>query len=92
MASYHPNDTPQLVNALKYCSAFPALTLTIVEHDRHVHGQAFESFWLWIYFSLFNSAFSFYWDIEQDWDMPWIAAAVVAPPALPGALPGPVPL
>ena len=64
-----------MFNALKYCSAFPALLLTLMEHESHVHGRSFASFWIWIYCALFNTAFSFYWDVEQDWDMPWLAAA-----------------
>ena len=64
-----------MFNALKYCSAFPALLLTLMEHESHVHGRPFASFWIWIYCALFNTAFSFYWDVEQDWDMPWLAAA-----------------
>jgi hypothetical protein len=26
---------------------------------------------------LFNTLYSFYWDVEQDWDMPWLAAALL---------------
>lgn len=28
----------------------------------------------WIACILFNSLYSFYWDVEQDWDMPWFWA------------------
>lgn len=65
----------QVFNALKYLSAFPALLLTLQEHESHVHGRPFGRFYLWICFAAFNSLFSYYWDVEQDWDMPWLAAA-----------------
>jgi hypothetical protein len=32
---------------------------------------------LWLGVMVFNTLYSFYWDIEQDWDMPWLAAALL---------------
>ncbi|KAF8070926.1 PDIL2-2 [Scenedesmus sp. PABB004] len=63
----------QLVNALKYASSLPALVLTAVEHEHHVAKRAFAWRRTWIGVMAFNSLFSFYWDVEQDWDMPWLA-------------------
>ncbi|KAG1680778.1 hypothetical protein FOA52_008111 [Chlamydomonas sp. UWO 241] len=65
----------QLFNAAKYVSALPALLLTIIEHESHIHSRPFPKFWVWVCATSFNTAFSFYWDTEQDWDMPWLAAA-----------------
>ena len=49
--------------------------LTLWEHESHIRGLPFPSFRTWILASLFNSTFSYCWDVEQDWDMPWLAAA-----------------
>jgi hypothetical protein len=57
--------TPQLFNALKYLSAFPALALTIAEHEHHVRGEPFPWRTSWLLASAFNSLFSYYWDVEQ---------------------------
>lgn len=27
---------------------------------------------MWLVCMVFNSSYSFYWDVEQDWDMPWV--------------------
>ena len=58
--------------------------LTLREHESHIHGLPFPSFRAWIFASLFNSTFSFYWDIEQDWDMPWLAAIAARGPGARG--------
>mmetsp|Transcript_1531 Transcript_1531/g.4104 ORF Transcript_1531/g.4104 Transcript_1531/m.4104 type:complete len:569 (-) Transcript_1531:161-1867(-) len=68
----------QLFNAGKYASALPALLMTVMEHEAHISGHKFPAFWAWIGFTAFNSLFSYYWDIEQDWDMPWVIASVSA--------------
>jgi hypothetical protein len=57
--------TPQLFNALKYLSAFPALALTVAEHEHHVRGAPFPWRNAWLLASAFNSLFSYYWDVEQ---------------------------
>eukprot|EP00955_Chlamydomonas_euryale_P099950 365252-Chlamydomonas_euryale.AAC.37 len=66
------------VYAGKYASALPALLMTVMEHEAHISGHKFPAFWAWIGFTAFNSLFSYYWDIEQDWDMPWVIASVSA--------------
>ena len=38
----------QVANALKYCSAFPSLILSLMEHESHVHGRPFSKFGVWI--------------------------------------------
>ncbi|GAX82419.1 hypothetical protein CEUSTIGMA_g9847.t1 [Chlamydomonas eustigma] len=78
--------TAQVFNALKYCSSIPALVLTLWEHECHVHGKPFPYFWPWLCASTFNTAFSFYWDVEQDWDMPWIFTSGVPARPIPSSL------
>lgn len=57
-----------LVNAMKYCSTFPVIFLSAMKY--HVTRDVWENIFklLWLCFAFFNSAFSFYWDIIQDWD------------------------
>eukprot|EP00878_Enallax_costatus_P016258 GHUV01017054.1.p1 GENE.GHUV01017054.1~~GHUV01017054.1.p1 ORF type:complete len:425 (+),score=75.63 GHUV01017054.1:708-1982(+) len=62
----------QLFNALKYASSLPALMLTAIEHEYHVHKQPFPWKRAWIICMMLNSSYSYYWDVEQDWNMPWI--------------------
>lgn len=35
---------PQLFNAAKYCSALPALVLSAMEHEAHVHNRPFQQY------------------------------------------------
>lgn len=70
---------PQVFNAVKYASAFPALLLTAMEHEAHVAGEYFMLQHTWVFVMLVNSLYSFYWDVEQDWDMPWLAGSVSEP-------------
>lgn len=65
----------QLFNAAKYASSFPALVLTALERDAHIAGVVFPYRRLWLLVMILNTAYSFYWDVEQDWDMPWLYAA-----------------
>ncbi|KXZ45333.1 hypothetical protein GPECTOR_56g430 [Gonium pectorale] len=62
----------QLLNALKYATAFPALLLTAAEHEYHVAGRPYPHFRWWLGALALNSLYSFYWDLEMDWDMPWL--------------------
>lgn len=62
----------QLFNALKYASSLPALMLTQMEHEHHVHRLKFPLRRMWLGVMLLNSTYSFYWDVEQDWDLPWL--------------------
>lgn len=56
-----------LYNALKYMSAFPVIIISGVRHSIDHDDWIF--FWrpLWIGFCVFNTCFSFYWDIKHDW-------------------------
>lgn len=72
-AFHHSGSVPQLLNACKYLASVPALILSSVEHEDHVHNWHFIYQRLWIGVMVFNSLFSFYWDTEMDWDMPWLA-------------------
>ncbi len=62
----------QLFNAAKYMSAFPALMLTVLEHESVMKRQTFPHRSLWLTAMVFNTVYSYYWDVEMDWDMPWI--------------------
>eukprot|EP00887_Chlorella_sp_A99_P004134 scaffold23.g4134.t1 len=59
----------QLVNALKYGSAFPVIALSFAKY--HVSAAAWNGRWwyAWMGAALLNSAFSYYWDVECDWDL-----------------------
>ncbi len=63
----------QLLNALKYATAFPALVLTAIEHEYHVSGLVYPLYDWWLAAMFLNSLYSYYWDLEMDWDMPWLA-------------------
>ncbi|KAG2444639.1 hypothetical protein HXX76_001383 [Chlamydomonas incerta] len=63
----------QLLNALKYATAFPALVLTAIEHEYHVSGLVYPMYDWWLGAMFVNSLYSYYWDLEMDWDMPWLA-------------------
>lgn len=62
----------QLFNAAKYMSAFPALMLTVLEHEAAMKRRTFPQRSAWLAAMIFNTAYSYYWDVEMDWDMPWI--------------------
>ncbi len=60
-------ETKCLYNALKYMSAFPVIIISGVRHS--IDHDDWTFFWrpLWIGFCVFNTCFSFYWDIKHDW-------------------------
>jgi hypothetical protein len=65
-------DTKQpscLWNALKYSSAFPVIVLSALKY--HVSHGAWLGYYrpAWLVCSLFNTAYSYYWDIRHDWDL-----------------------
>ncbi|KAG2487531.1 hypothetical protein HYH03_013811 [Edaphochlamys debaryana] len=62
----------QLLNALKYATAFPALVLTAIEHEYHILGRRYPLYDAWLVAMFVNSLYSYYWDLEMDWDMPWL--------------------
>lgn len=59
----------QLLNAIKYSTAFPVIALSAVKY--HVSPEIWRSLFkpLWLLAALLNSAYSFYWDVERDWEI-----------------------
>jgi hypothetical protein len=62
-----------LANAAKYLSAFPVIVFSALQRDlgpEHAHGIAPTTLYrCWLCAVLFNSLFSFYWDVARDWDL-----------------------
>lgn len=56
-----------LANAAKYSTAFPVIVLTALL--RNHQGEAPGLFRAWVFASLLNSFYSFYWDVAKDWDL-----------------------
>ncbi|KAK4185506.1 EXS family-domain-containing protein [Podospora australis] len=56
-----------LANAAKYSTAFPVIILTALL--RNQQGEAPGLFRAWVFASLVNSLYSFYWDVAKDWDL-----------------------
>ena len=58
-----------IYNAIKYMSAFPVIIISGVRHL--IEHEDWTAFWrpLWIGFCVFNTSFSFYWDIRHDWSL-----------------------
>lgn len=58
-----------LFNALKYSTAVPVIFLSALKY--HVLPDKWISIYrpLWLFSSLINSLYSFYWDVTRDWDM-----------------------
>lgn len=67
--------TIHLLNCLKYASAFPILIMALFlkkyknidSEDRFFTERTF--FNLWAFASFFNSLYSFYWDVTNDWGL-----------------------
>ncbi|KAK9766111.1 protein-ER retention protein [Basidiobolus ranarum] len=57
-----------LANAIKYASAFPVVFFSALMH-REDEDENSILFSLWLMFVLFNSIYSFYWDVVMDWDL-----------------------
>ena len=66
---YVLGEKPQLVNALKYFTAFPVIYLSTAKY--HIERDTWLAFYkpLWIVSAIINSFFSYYWDISRDWDL-----------------------
>lgn len=64
---------PQLWNALKYATAFPAIVVSGFKYS--VSSDMWASVWqpLWITSSFVNSSFSYFWDVERDWEISWFS-------------------
>ncbi|PKA65857.1 Phosphate transporter PHO1-2 [Apostasia shenzhenica] len=58
-----------LLNALKYSTAIPVIFLSALKY--HVLPEKWTGFYrpLWLFSSILNSLYSFYWDITRDWDL-----------------------
>ncbi|KAL1224876.1 Phosphate transporter PHO1-2 [Cardamine amara subsp. amara] len=58
-----------LLNALKYSTAVPVIFLSALKY--HVMPESWTSFYrpLWLFSSVINSLYSFYWDVTRDWDL-----------------------
>ncbi|GMI95783.1 hypothetical protein like AT5G35730 [Hibiscus trionum] len=58
-----------LLNALKYSTAVPVIFLSALKYHvlpdtwTHVYRR------LWLFSSVVNSLYSFYWDVTHDWDL-----------------------
>eukprot|EP00803_Ostreobium_quekettii_P001984 evm.model.scf_256EXC.3 EVM.evm.TU.scf_256EXC.3 scf_256EXC:19300-20154(+) len=64
-------ESPNLLNAIKYFSAFPVIGLSMMKY--HISYESWTSFWwyMWFLASAVNTMYSYYWDIEMDWDISW---------------------
>ncbi|CAN1232304.1 SPX and EXS domain-containing protein 1 [Linum perenne] len=58
-----------LLNALKYSTAVPVIFLSALKY--HVFPDKWTNFYrpLWLFSSVLNSLYSFYWDVTRDWDL-----------------------
>ncbi|KAL7117235.1 hypothetical protein ACP275_03G060200 [Erythranthe tilingii] len=58
-----------LLNALKYSTAVPVIFLSALKY--HVIPEKWTNMYrpLWLFSSVLNSLYSFYWDITRDWDL-----------------------
>ncbi|KAG6545709.1 hypothetical protein Mapa_012894 [Marchantia paleacea] len=61
-------DKSCLFNALKYATAFPVIGLSALKY--HIMWDVWLTRFrpLWLFFSLINSCYSYYWDLSRDWD------------------------
>eukprot|EP00887_Chlorella_sp_A99_P006633 scaffold3.g6633.t1 len=64
---------PQLLNALKYATAFPVIILSAVKY--HVPLEDWRNYYhtLWLAAALVNSTYSYVWDVERDWEISWFS-------------------
>ncbi|XWS35726.1 hypothetical protein CRYUN_Cryun20dG0021100 [Craigia yunnanensis] len=62
-------DKATLFNALKYSTAVPVIFLSALKY--HVLPDRWRYIYrrLWLFSSVVNSLYSFYWDITRDWDL-----------------------
>ncbi|ORX82852.1 EXS-domain-containing protein [Basidiobolus meristosporus CBS 931.73] len=56
-----------LANAVKYASAFPVIFLSALIHSPS--QEASHMVTIWLLTVLFNSLYSFYWDVVMDWGL-----------------------
>jgi hypothetical protein len=62
-----------LANAAKYASAFPVIILSALQRnvsaDPSTPQETTTLYRMWLFAVLFNSLYSFYWDVAKDWDL-----------------------
>ena len=70
---FETGNRSQLMNALKYFSAFPVILLSSMKY--YVSQEAWHQMYkpLWLVMALANSFFSYYWDVERDWELPFFS-------------------
>lgn len=85
--------TRALFNALKYASAFPVIIFSALQGQKDLFQDPYEDeehldeslpflFKLWAFAVLFNSLYSFWWDVTNDWGLALlIPSAWKTPPA-----------
>ncbi|ORX91487.1 EXS-domain-containing protein [Basidiobolus meristosporus CBS 931.73] len=66
--SSNDSGSRHLANAVKYASAFPVVLLSALMH-RDDEDENSVLFSLWLMCVLFNSIYSFYWDVVMDWGL-----------------------
>eukprot|EP01026_Neomeris_dumetosa_P020791 TRINITY_DN183_c0_g1_i1.p2 TRINITY_DN183_c0_g1~~TRINITY_DN183_c0_g1_i1.p2 ORF type:complete len:204 (-),score=5.62 TRINITY_DN183_c0_g1_i1:141-752(-) len=67
----------QLLNALKYSTAFPAAYFLMLRDSSSEESMSLV--WAWLCAQLLNSVYSYVWDVERDWDISWFSAKSLAP-------------
>lgn len=74
------NASLQLFNALKYLTVLPVIFSSVMKH--HAQNETAIEFWIqiWIFSSMVNTLFSYYWDLEMDWDIVWFRGGNGASP------------
>lgn len=63
---------PHLMNAAKYASAFPVILFSAMQlhHNPETSTMTIEKLnRLWLFSVVFNSMYSFWWDVTKDWDL-----------------------
>lgn len=72
-------DKIQLMNAVKYSTAFPVIFSSMMKH--RVSTEDWMKIWnrVWILASLVNTGYSYYWDVELDWDLSFFRAQKQSP-------------
>ncbi|XVF33418.1 hypothetical protein REPUB_Repub17cG0167200 [Reevesia pubescens] len=58
-----------LFNALKYSTAVPVIFLSALKYHVSPDRWTYVYRRLWLFSSVVNSLYSFYWDVTRDWDL-----------------------
>jgi hypothetical protein len=75
-----------LANAAKYASAFPVIILSALQRSMSVNEasvglSAATVYRFWLAAVVFNSCYSFYWDVAKDWDLTLFSSLTSTPPS-----------